>query len=397
MTETDISSIKGKKYKICFFSLYAFPYLSDRDVGSSGGAEHQQALLARELARRGHQVSFIVKDFGQREIMDSDGIRIYKFSLPESRKMLFLSRIIRFFTRIQYFWNILSKPGADIYYQRCAGTVTGSLSLYCLIRRKKFIYSIASRSDVDGTVIHDSYFSGCPRLLRIIPKASFVLGLLCAGCVVAQNTEQQILLRKNYRKKSVLIKSLYRKPEHSHRSDHPTEIIWISSIQKMKQPELFLELARLLPDTRFRMIGGASVDREYYEQIKNEAEKIPNLAFTGFVPPGDVQKYYENAMVIINTSLYEGFPNTFLEAWSNAIPVVSLNVDPDEIICDKNLGIHSKNPDQLLLDVKKLVRDRPLRETLGMNGKNYLEDEHSAESVVSHYEKVFDRLMSSPE
>jgi glycosyltransferase involved in cell wall biosynthesis len=165
----------------------------------------------------------------------------------------------------------------------------------------------------------------------------------------------------------------------------------------MKQPELFLELARLLPDTRFRMIGGASVDREYYEQIKNEAEKIPNLAFTGFVPPGDVQKYYENAMVIINTSLYEGFPNTFLEAWSNAIPVVSLNVDPDEIICDKNLGIHSKNPDQLLLDVKKLVRDRPLRETLGMNGKNYLEDEHSAESVVSHYEKVFDRLMSSPE
>lgn len=394
MTETDLILIPGKKYKICFFSLFAYPYLTNKDVGCSGGAEHQQVLLAKELLKKGHQISFIVNDFGQSDIIEAGGIRIYKFSVPESKKIRFLSMIIRFFTKTKYIWKILSRPDADIYYQRCAGSITGFLSLFCLLRRKKFVFSVASKYDVDGTVINAACLPKNKKFLFRLSRFFYTIGLRLADCVIVQNHEQQGLLLKNYSKKSTVIKSMFTEPDSLLQEGGRDEVLWVSSIQTLKQPELFIELAKKIPEVQFRMIGGPSIDSDFFKRIEQVAKNIPNLNFSGFVSPDNVQSYYERALFVVNTSTFEGFPNTFLEAWSNAIPVVSLNVDPDDIICDRKLGIHSRNADQLLIDVKRLIHDRPLRETLGMNGKKYLEDEHSAESIVKNYENVFDHLMS---
>ena len=45
----------------------------------------------------------------------------------------------------------------------------------------------------------------------------------------------------------------------------------------------------------------------YYDGIKEEAERIPNLEFVGFVPYPDVNEYFNNASLLVNTSSVEGF------------------------------------------------------------------------------------------
>ena len=44
---------------------FAPPVLMTLDAQSAGGAEVQQVLIGRELARRGWSVSFVVADYGQ--------------------------------------------------------------------------------------------------------------------------------------------------------------------------------------------------------------------------------------------------------------------------------------------------------------------------------------------
>ena len=84
----------------------------------------------------------------------------------------------------------------------------------------------------------------------------------------------------------------------------------------------------------------------------------------------------------------EGFPNTFLEAWINRIPVISLNIDPDELICNEKLGFHSKSFEQLIINLNTLLQDDTLRNEMGMNAKRYVEQNHDVKKIADKFEKL---------
>jgi glycosyltransferase involved in cell wall biosynthesis len=141
------------------------------------------------------------------------------------------------------------------------------------------------------------------------------------------------------------------------------------------------------------MIGGESKGRKAeYDTIEKEAKTIPNLDFLGFVPYHKIQHYYRNAAIFINTSQIEGFPNTFLESWVSGTPVISLNVDPDEVICKERIGFHSKAFEQLLLDVNRLFQDKNLREEMGMNAKKYVQQHHDLNMITTEFEQLITSL-----
>jgi len=378
---------KEKKISICFFSLGAYPYLANKYEDIAGGAELQQVLLARELIKRGYRIIFIVGDYGQDNFLCLENIEIYKLSENKKETIIFPSLSV-----VISLWRLITKINADVFYQRCAGIQTGYISLMCIFKKKKFIYSISGISDVDGTILRGGtskkrFFYDC------FYKLIFLMGIKLADCIIAQSKEQQILLQKNYSKKSVLIKSIYEKFENIESSKNATEILWVGGIRKIKQPEFFLELAKQIPFAQFRMIGGPMDDLSYYEYIKSVSQHIPNVEFTGFIPPDKMHEYFRNASIFINTSQNEGFPNTFLQAWAFAIPVISLNVDPDEIICEKMLGLHSKTFMKMVDDVRLLLRNSQLRETMGNNGKNYIEREHLRDTIITKYEQVFKEIL----
>ena len=64
-----------------------------------------------------------------------------------------------------------------------------------------------------------------------------------------------------------------------------------------------------------------------------EARTLPNLVLHGAVPRERMAAMYGGAALLLCTSRYEGFPNTFIEAWSLGIPVVS-TIDPDGLIAE---------------------------------------------------------------
>lgn len=343
-------------------------------------------MLANELAKNGFEISFVVNEYGQKSLEIVNGIKIFKLLTSRNKG------IKSYPLKMYLWWKTLNQIDADIYYKRGADFTTGYIALFCLLKKKKFLFSIASQSDVNGTCIDDSYLKNLPPLVDLFIKQIYKFGIKKADCIIAQNHEQKKLLMKNFNIDSILIKSICPIPNEKQNKRSPPIILWVSSIQRLKQPELFFELAKSIPTVRFQMIGGSMVDKKFYEDIKKSAEKIPNLDFVGFVPYPEVNQYFDKASIFINTSTVEGFPNTFLQAWARNVPVVSLNVDPDEIICNYKLGFHSNTFEQMVENVKLLLIDEDLRKKMGLNGSKYVEKEHNIKKIVEQYKWIFNDL-----
>ena len=71
-----------------------------------------------------------------------------------------------------------------------------------------------------------------------------------------------------------------------------------------------------------------------------------------------MKQYLDKSRLLINTSSAEGFPNTFVHAFAHGVPVVSLDVDPDNIIKRYNLGFHVNGDVRVAVNkIKELIED----------------------------------------
>jgi glycosyltransferase involved in cell wall biosynthesis len=166
----------------------------------------------------------------------------------------------------------------------------------------------------------------------------------------------------------------------------------VGAMAEVKQPELFVRLAEAIPEVRFQMIGGHSGNQEFYDRIKDATKRISNFEFLGVIPFDEINEYFSRASILVNTSMFEGFPHAFIQAWMHYVPVVSLNADPDELLCKNGLGFHSKTFGQLIEDVKTLLKDETLREEMGVNGRKYVEREHDITNIIREYIKLFNSI-----
>jgi len=374
MGKSDLEKRDDNKPKICFISLEAYPLLACRDISVVGGAQLQQVLLARELVDRGFDVSFVVFDHGQNSPQIIDGIKVFKAYPSDSRKA-------SAFSKVRSLWRALSEANADIYCLRTGPF--GIVTLYRSLARKRVVYAVAADAIASGDKIEGTH--GFALWLRNFD-------LRRADRIVVQNEYQQAAVRAKFRRDSVLIKSLLPPlKENSAKSKLPI-VIWVGNIWSPKQPELFLELAKSLPDASFQMIGRPPSDERANKQFTQAVRQIANLEFLGFVPHYRIDSYFAQASVLVNTSSIEGFPNTFLEAWASHTPVVSLNIDPDEVICKYRLGLHSRAFAQMVKDVKLLLEDRKLREEMGVNARKYIEKAHDIGQIVNQYRALFREL-----
>jgi glycosyltransferase involved in cell wall biosynthesis len=276
----------------------------------------------------------------------------------------------------------LRKASADIYFQESGAT--GVLPFFCLANGKRFVYRIASDAVILGKPLSRNH--GFKRKLLDIVE------IKRADCVIAQSEFQKKVLNERFKVESVVIKNGLILPSAGYEKGAPVTVLWVGSISEAKSPELFIKLAKSLPKVRFEMVGGRSHPSHLYTEITEAAQELPNLKFHGFVPYHEVDGWFERAALLVNTSNIEGFPNTFIQAWAKYTPVVSLKVDPDNVIEDGKFGFCSGTFEQLVSDVATLLEDEELRKNMGENARLYVEREHDIRKNVEKYIRVFEEL-----
>ena len=374
-----------KTIKICLASMSAYPLLSGEKPKSVEGPDVFQVLLAKELIKHNFNVTFITHNESKVPIEYIKGIEVINIH-RDNYCLSKINTVLNIFRT----WNAMRKAKVHIYIQR--GGIAGFFSPFCKLVNKKYICCIASDALVNRELI-DRKIEGFN-----LPKFSMVtigywLDIKLADAVIVQNEYQRTMLKKNFGRDGMLIKTPFplterRMPEKA----KPSVVLWVVAMAEVKQPELFVKLAEAIPEARFQMIGGHSGNQELYDKIKESSKRISNFEFLGVIPFHEVNKYFSRASILVNTSMFEGFPHAFIQAWMHYVSVVSLNADPDELICKNKMGFHSKTFDRLVEDVKILLKGEQLREEMGRNARQYVEKEHDLTKIIGKYIELFDRM-----
>lgn len=361
---------------ICFVSYKLYPYLNPGSSEMAGGAERQQFLIASELVDRGYEVSAVVGDHGQPEhelINQIDVWRSYKTVGNSGYKSLRgLLRLPEQITRLLY---TMHKADANIYYTR-SSIYYPILYIYSMLFKRPYVCGISHDLDVDPSSLGSK---------NPIYRTFYLQSLKSAQQVVTQTTNQKEQLEENLNINSIIIPNGYNIPDKY--ENNLNYFLWVGRAEKdPKNPEGYLDLAKNIPEEEFVMIVAPGQDNKYFRFLKTQAEKIPNVQFKGFVPPDEIQRYYENAIALVNTAFSEGFPNTFLEAWCVGTPVLSLYVNPDQIINEQGIGIISGSIKKLINDARIMSKNKELNRNLGNNARSYAKSKHSIDIVADKFE-----------
>src|SRR5690348_4138688 len=131
---------------ICIVGLKCYDLLAGaRMPRFIGGIETQLVLLAKGLAGKGCDVSFITYDHGQTDDQIIEGIRVLKAYRPDGG-----IRGLRWLSRAKQLWRAMENANANIYLQMGAGVETGMVAFGCgrkKIRHSRFVFCLASDSN----------------------------------------------------------------------------------------------------------------------------------------------------------------------------------------------------------------------------------------------------------
>ncbi len=321
-------------------------------------------LFAREMNRKKDlDVYSLICDYDKINFKEE---KYFHFAKSYKESDMFLIKILKTHKAI-------SRIKPDAIIQHGLTNESCLMALYCFIRRIKFVFMFAH--DLEVQKRFQSSGKKC-YLFRFIMKFS--------SLIVVQNKIQFELLKFEYdlhKSKIILLYNGF--PLKKRIKKNYKKVLWVARSDKWKRPELFIKLADLNPEIPFTMICPDSGDTDFYLQLVSSAKKINNLEFIKFVPFDEIDKYFEEAYLFVNTSDYEGYPQTFIQAVMNCIPIFSLNVDPDSFIVSNECGmVFNGDFEKMNRELSNIFNNKALYKKLSDNSYHYFLQKHDIKSNV---------------
>jgi glycosyltransferase involved in cell wall biosynthesis len=326
--------------KILFFD-YNYPELQKDSDYPVGGATVQLHSWIKGFVNEGWEVGILVPKYSEESINKSvKFIETYdqKYGIPKLRWLYY--RLPKLFLAIK--WN---KP--DFIYQGVPGRISLILFIFSKLLKIKFILRISNDFLVDDR-IKKKYPKILVLFLRYVYKYS--------DYVICQNKYQYEHLKKIRERGIHLITNPFTYNNIDYTKVEDNYIAWLGIFQYQKNLPLLFEIVERLPNYTFKIAGKIGSALELNSETQKALEKLnkcENVEFVGFLKRKAVLDFLSNAKLLLNTSYYEGFSNTFLEAFAVGTPVICpSNVDPGRIIKKFKLGEQFHEIDEAVVQIE---------------------------------------------
>jgi len=370
---------------ICFNLLDAHALLVPGSARAYGGAEVRGTTIAKELAARGIETTIVVREDAATLNITAGNLTLRSHGyygtkgMPAATKLRLSLKYALSYRRMQiskdqfYKWYPYIEADAEYYAAFEITELTKQLVQFCKQFHKKFLLFIAS----DGELSFEKETASAMATRKEL--AAFVVGQ--AAQVFVQNAYQQTKLGYYFGKEGVQINNplplgIEQVPV---KQEQRSCILWVGKSSAAKQPMQFVELAKAFPNEQFVMVMNHN-QAALHESVR---QALPaNVTFYESLPFAELNQVFNRSKWFVSTSLYEGFPNTFLQAGYFSVPVISLHVNPNEFISRYACGVYCGGSEAAM---KAAIQDTtPGTHALWSdNIKQYVQTHHAAVSVAS--------------
>jgi glycosyltransferase involved in cell wall biosynthesis len=370
-----------KRYDVVFYTPFVGWMLTSASPSPPGGAETQILLLARALARLGLRVGIIAYGNPAELPAEVDGVTI----LARPPYKLAHKRLIGKALEAWRIWQSLWRAPSHTVVYRCASLELGLVGLFTKYTGRRLVFSSAN--------VVDFSFAQLARNRRDV--ILYHLGVRLADEIVVQTDEQVRMCEAAFGRRAMLVPSMSPVAEAQHRE--PEAFLWVGRLVWYKQPLAYLQLAEALPECKFWLVGVPSNDARDHElarEVGLAAHALPNLELLQPRPRAGVGELMDRAVASVNTAIFEGMPNTLLEAWSRGVPALVLNHDPGGVVKQHKLGGYADGAPETFAQLARALWDeRHDRRELARRCVKYIVDHHAPEVVA---EQWLEALQLSP-
>jgi glycosyltransferase involved in cell wall biosynthesis len=130
--------------------------------------------------------------------------------------------------------------------------------------------------------------------------------------------------------------------------------------------------------------------------LKNYATTLSmhdRIFWHGWCGKNELRQYYQQAICILNPSLYEGMPNVVLEAMACGLPAIASNVAGNKSVVrhdETGFLFNLQSPEQFRKAVAIILKDSNLSLQMGLRGRDWVKRDFSWDKVAENYMRLFE-------
>lgn len=379
------SSLNVKPMRVCLISTEL------AGIGSYGGFGFTTRQIAEGLSKRGMEVYIAMpRKPGQKPIERVDGLTVVSYP----------SGLYTGLKAALPFAAIYKMIDADIYHSQepSLGTRLAQLGA----PEKKHVITFR-----DPRTIDDWRKQWAPRqlsrfrLLRRFRELKFQIRYqLDVGHAVRKADARFCKARfvieraaKIYKLKSpprFLADPIHIPQRELKKADAPT-VYFLGRWDPIKRPELFLELAVKYPHVKFIAMGACLNDSATDNALRKKYGGIPNIELPGWVESDEKSDILSKSWILINTSIKECLPVSYLEASAHKCAILS-HRNADDFASNFGYWAKTGDIDDFARGLEFLLNRDRWRET-GERGYVYMKNTYEFSKVIDQHIKVYNELL----
>lgn len=379
--------------KVCFLLGDIFHW------GKYGGYSKLTRDLGRELAKRNVSVSVAIpKSENQRTFERLDGMKIVGYpKLPSKTQYLSYFLTYRFLVDS----NIFHSTGESIYSYIAMKSRPEKRHIITLQDPRDYkdwdeIYTVPDttdkkvleiwKDDLETFEIRTKTFFRKVREKMEYKAVKQADALYCQAKYLGKKAKNMYDLGHE---PEFLPNPIYLPQGKIQKAEKPT-VCFLGRLDIVKRPWMFFELAREFPKINFIVMG-----ESHYPQINERIQKIysgiKNLEFKGWSFGEEKNKILEKSWILVNTSIHECLPVSFLEALSYKCAILSCQ-DPDKITSMYGVKTDLYDFGSFKEGLQKLIENDSWKRK-GEAGYNYVKDMHEISKVIDKHIRMYENIL----